>query len=133
MERLFRLLGLRYSPNEIYNTYLALESGEADRVTAAFDYLDSLLERELKRVVMPLLDSGHLSAHARDLFRIEPKTLEAAVRELLLSGDSWIAVCAIATAAELKLKALVPDISKVGARAGQETVEVARAAAAALG
>ena len=48
-------------------------------------------------------------------------------------GDSWIAVCAIATAAELKLKALVPDISKVGARAGQETVEVARAAAAALG
>src|SRR5947208_1917978 len=90
-ERLFRLLGLRYSPNEIYNVYLALESGKADRVTPAHDYLDGLLERENKRLVMPLLDSSQrLSTHARDLFRIEPKSLETAIRELLLSGDSWI-------------------------------------------
>jgi len=133
MERLFRLLGLRYSPDEIYNVYLALESGNPDRVTPAHDYLDSLLEREIKRLVMALLDSpDRLAAHARDLLHIEPKSLETAVRELLLSGDSWLAVCAIATAAELKLRGLATDIAKAGDHAGQETVAVARAAAASL-
>ena len=132
-ERLFRLLGLRYSPNEIYNVYLALESGKADRVTPAHDYLDGLLERENKRLVMPLLDSSQrLSTHARDLFRIEPKSLETAVRELLLSGDSWIAMCAIATAAEMQLHSLAKDIAQAAEHAGQETVAVARAAAAAM-
>ena len=132
-ERLFRLLGLRYSPNEIYNVYLALESGKADRVTPAHDYLDSLLERDIKRLVMPLLDSSdRLSAHARDLLRIEPKSLQTAVGELLLSGDSWITMCAIATAAEMKLQGLAKDIAKAAEHAGQETVVLARAAAAAL-
>jgi ATP:ADP antiporter, AAA family len=132
-ERLFRLLGLRYSPNEIYNVYLALQSGKADRVTPAHDYLDSLLEREIKRLVMPLLDSGdRLSAHARDLLRIEPKSLETAVGELLRSGDSWITMCAIATASEMKLKGLARDIAKAAEHAGQDTVALASAAAATL-
>jgi AAA family ATP:ADP antiporter len=132
-ERLFRLLGLRYSPNEIYNVYLALESGKPDRVTPAHDYLDGLLERELKRLVMPLLDSSHrLATHARDLFRIEPKSLETAVGELLVSGDSWVTVCAIATAAELKLQGLAKDVAKAAEHAGQETAAVARAAAGSL-
>ncbi len=133
MERLFRLLGLRYSPDEIYNAYLALQSGNPERVTPAHDYLDSLLEREIKRLILPLLDSpDRLSTHARDLLRIEPKSLETAVRELLLSGDSWLAMCAIASAAELKLRGLAADIARAGEHAGEETVAVARAAAAAL-
>lgn len=132
-ERLFRLLGLRYSPNEIYNVYLALESGKPDRLTPAHDYLDSLLERDIKRLVMPLLDShDRLSAHARDLLRIEPKSLQTALGELLLSGDSWITMCAIATAGEMKLQGLARDIAKAAEHAGQETVVLARAAAAAL-
>jgi len=132
MERLFRLLGLRYSPNEIYNTYLSLQSGNADRVTAAHDYLDSLLERDLKRVVIPLLDASHHHAHARDVFGVQAKTLETALRELLGSNDPWITACAIATAAEFKLKALAADISKAGAQPGTETFEVARAASTVL-
>ncbi|HEY2019458.1 MAG TPA: Npt1/Npt2 family nucleotide transporter [Bryobacteraceae bacterium] len=132
-ERLFRLLGLRYSPNEIYNSYLAVESGKTERVTSAHDYLDSLLDRETKRLVMPLLDSrDRLSMHARDLCHIAPKTLETAVRELLSSGESWITMCAIATAAEMKLKSLAEDIAKAGQNAGQETLAVARAASATL-
>jgi hypothetical protein len=133
MERLFRLLGLVYLPNEIYNTWLAIQSGKTDRVTAAHDYLDSVLERETKRVVMALLDSsGSLSSHARDLFHIAPKSQETAIGELLRSGDYWIATCAIAAAAELQLKGLAAEIAKLGERAGRETVEVASAAASVL-
>jgi AAA family ATP:ADP antiporter len=133
MERLFRLLGLRYPPNEIYNAYVAVGSGKADRVTPAHDYLDSLLDREIKRPVLALLDSkDRLVSHARDLCHIGPKSLEAAVQELLVSGDAWITMCAIAAAAEMKLAGLAADIAKAGESAGPETRAVARTAAAAL-
>ena len=59
-------------------------------------------------------------------------TLETALRDLLVSGDSWLTMCAIAAAAELKLKGLSAEIAKAGESAGQETVAVAKAAAAAL-
>uniref|UniRef100_Q028W6 ADP,ATP carrier protein n=1 Tax=Solibacter usitatus (strain Ellin6076) TaxID=234267 RepID=Q028W6_SOLUE len=133
MERIFRLLGLLYPPNEIYNAYVALESGVADRVSPAHDYLDSLLTREIKHILMPLLDSrDRLLIHARDLCHIAPKSVESALRDLLASGDSWLTMCAIAAAAELKLKGLSAEIAKAGESAGQETVAVAKAAAAAL-
>jgi ATP:ADP antiporter, AAA family len=133
MGRIFRLLGLRYPPNEIYNAYLAAESGKVDRVTTAHDYLDSQLEREVKRFVVPLLDSkDHLLMHARDLCGIEPKSVETALRELIVSGDGWITMCAMAVAAELKLKGLALDVARAGEHAGEEAVAVARSAAAAL-
>ena len=132
-ERLFRLLALRYRPNEIYNAYLAVESGRAERVTTAHDYLDSLLDREIKHLVLALLDSAdHLTTHARNLCGIQPKSLEAALRELLVSDDGWLTMCAIAAAAELKLKDLAADVAKAGDSGGHETIAVARAASAAL-
>jgi hypothetical protein len=82
---------------------------------------------------MPLLDSrDRLVTHARDLCHIAPKTVETALRELLVSGDSWVTMCAIAAAAELKLKGLAAEIAKAGESAGRETTAVAKAAAAAL-
>jgi hypothetical protein len=133
LERIFRLLGLLYPPNEVYNAYVALESGVADRMSPAHDYLDSLLSREIKHVLMPLLESKqNLAPHARDLFHIAPKSAEGSLRELLASGDSWVTMCAIATAGEMKLKGLSAEIARAGESAGQETIAVARAAAAAL-
>jgi AAA family ATP:ADP antiporter len=132
-ERLFRLLGLRYSPNEIYNAYLAIHYRKAGEIGAALDYLDGIVERDLKRVLLPLFDlPGRVSEHGRHLFGIEVKSGEAAVRELVHSGDAWMAACAIAAAAELRLKALAGEIARVGELAGPETAQVARAAVATL-
>jgi ATP/ADP translocase/HEAT repeat protein len=132
-ERVFRLLGLCYPPEEIYNSWLALRSGNHGRSAAAHDYLDSILDREVKSIVMPLLDSpDQYASRARDLFHIEPKSAESALRELLNSGDTWLTACAMAAAAEMELKGLSIEIARAGEGAGRETVEVARAAAAAL-
>jgi ATP:ADP antiporter, AAA family len=133
LEQVFRLLGLSYPPDEIYNCWLAHCSGVAERVTAAHDYLDSKLSRETKHIVMPLLDTpSRLFSHGRDLFGIDTKTAEAALRELLASGDMWLTTLAIGTAAELKLSSLTADIVKAGEGAGSDVVQVARAAAASL-
>ena len=50
LERLFRLLGLRYPPKEMYSAYRAVSRRQHDEATAALEFLDNTLERDLKRV-----------------------------------------------------------------------------------
>jgi hypothetical protein len=133
LERLFRLLGLKYPPKEIHAAYLALNRKKTDEYTAAIEFLDNVLERDLKRVLLPLLDeSARLMQTGRDLYGIEEKDKGAALRELMRSGDAWLTACAVATAAEWRLRALKSDIEPLARKAGPDVGMVARSALAAL-
>ncbi len=142
LERLFRLLGLRYPPKEIYGAYLAVSRRQAD-TAAALEFLDNILDRRLKRILLPLLDAPeHLLEHGKDLFGVEVPTAEEAIRELIraqagaegngLPSDPWLTACAMAAAAELRMRSLAPDIAEAAERAGGEVSEVARSAEAVL-
>jgi hypothetical protein len=101
--------------------------------TAALDFLDNVLERDLKRVLLPLLDApGHVLETGRHLFGIEVKTAETAIRDLIRSGDPWLVACAVAAAGELGMRRLAPDIQQAAENTGSDVAEVARSAAAAL-
>jgi ATP/ADP translocase len=130
LERLFRLLGLRYPPAEIYSTYLAVaKKQQGEDSAAALEFLDNLLDRDLKRVMIPLLDAPeHLPERARDLFGVEYPNAESAVRELIRSRDPWLASCAIAAAGELQFRKLASEIAEAAGQAEPEVTEVARAA-----
>ena len=133
LERLFRLLGLKYPPKEMHAAYLALNRKKTDEYTAAIEFLDNVLERDLKRVFLPLLDeSTRVTQTGRDLFGVEEKDQRAALKELMRSGDAWIAACAVATAAELGLRELRADIEPLARKAGADVVMVARSALATL-
>jgi AAA family ATP:ADP antiporter len=133
IERLFRLLGLRYPPKEIYAAYLAVNQRRTEQYSAALEFLDNVLDRPLKRVLLPLLDeTSQVIKRGHELFGIEARDTEAAVRDLIRSGDSWLVACAMAAAAELNLRQLSPEISSAASRAGAEVAEVARSANRAL-
>ncbi len=134
LERLFRLLGLRYPPRQIYAAYLALHHGrKSEEFTAALDFLENVLERELKRIMLPLLDEeAVLTQRGMELFDIERMTVPSALRELIRTGDMWLASAAIAAAAELKVRDVANDIRSVGDSGGKEVADVARAAEAVL-
>jgi ATP:ADP antiporter, AAA family len=133
LERLFRLLGLKYPPRQIYAAYLAVNRRQGEEFTAALDFLENVLERELKRVMLPLLDEDSvLARRGHELFQIEPKNLAETLRELIRSNDVWLASCSIAAAAELKLHEVAADIRSVGDSGGKEVADVARAAEAVL-
>ena len=57
IERIFRLLGLKYPPGEIYDAYLGIQSGKPDLRINAVEYLDSILENNLRRVVIPIIET----------------------------------------------------------------------------
>ena len=133
LERLFRLLGMRYPPTEIYSAYLAVCRPQGDHFAAALEFLDNVLERDLKRILVPLLDApDHVLETGRHLFGIERKTPETAIRELIHSADPWLVACAVAAAGELRMRRLVPDIERAAENTGAEVAEVARSAAALL-
>ena len=133
IERLFRLLGLRYPPKEIYAAYLAVYHRRPEQLSAAMDFLENTLDRELKRVLLPLLDApAHLAERSHELFGIEVPNAAAAVRRLVASGDPWLAPCGMAAAAELGLRELAPEISRAAEGAGGEVAKVARSALAGL-
>jgi AAA family ATP:ADP antiporter len=129
LERLFRLLGLKYPPKEMHAAYLALNHKKSDEYTAAVEFLDNILERELKRVLLPLLDEdARIIQTGQDLFGVAEKDQRAALREILKSGDCWLVACAIATTAELGLRDLRPAIEPLTRKAGEDVGIVARSA-----
>ena len=133
IERLFHLLGLRYPPEDMHAAYLAVRQRRREQFLAALDFLDTVLERPLKRVLLPLLDSSEgLAERGRDLFGVEIRDAEAAVRDLIRSPDPWLASCAMAAAAEQKLYRLAPDILAAEKHAGTEVLQVAHSAKMAL-
>jgi AAA family ATP:ADP antiporter len=133
LERMFRLLGLRYPPKEIYSAYLAVHRRGREDYAAAIEFLDNLLERELKRVLLPLLDAPENALQSGgQRSGVRPQGAEAAIRDLIHNGDPWLVACAVAAAAELHLHSLKPDIAETAQRAGADVAQVARAAEAVL-
>jgi ATP:ADP antiporter, AAA family len=134
IERLFRLLGLRYPLEDMHAAYLAVHRRRREQFLAALDFLDTVLDRSLKRVVLPLLDSSEtLAERGRDLFGIEVRDAESAIRDMIRSPDPWLSACAMAAAAERHYYGLKQDILAVEKQSGAEVAEVARSAAEALG
>jgi AAA family ATP:ADP antiporter len=126
LERIFRLLALRYSPTDIYSAYLAI-SRRAEEAAAAVEFLDSVLDRDLKKILLPLLDtSDNVPTRGHDLFGVEIRDTASAVRELIRARDPWLAASAMAAAAELGLRDLAPEIAETGRHSPPEVTEVAR-------
>jgi AAA family ATP:ADP antiporter len=108
LERLFRLLGLRYPPAEIYSAWLSWRNRRGDEMATAIEFLDTTLDRDLKPVVLPMLDEpDHLVELGRRLYGFEPYQLESALRELVDSHDPWLVACAHAASAQLRQEVTV--------------------------
>lgn len=134
LERVFRLLGLRYPTREMYWTYLALTGQDKDKRAAAVELLDNVLDQDLKRVLLPMLETPErMLERGTALFGIEMEDEETVLRGLVRSQDGWVVACAMAAAAELKLRDLARDIAEVAVSSTPEIANVARSAEAALG
>jgi hypothetical protein len=86
LERIFRLVGLVYSPQDIDAVYYNWRSKPALRASA-IEFLDNLLDPSLKETIIPLLEEGGREA-GRSMSR-------KAVFQILLQGrDPWLKIIA---------------------------------------
>jgi AAA family ATP:ADP antiporter len=60
LERIFRLLGLKYPPEDIISIYEHIQSEKADLRVNAIEYLENLLESNLKKILIPIIETALL-------------------------------------------------------------------------
>ncbi|PHI19529.1 hypothetical protein CEQ90_12585 [Lewinellaceae bacterium SD302] len=64
MNRLFRLLGMRYGATDIIPIYRGMRSEDRSHRISALEFLDNLLDNSLKRMVIPVLEQETAIDHA---------------------------------------------------------------------
>ncbi|MEZ4687568.1 MAG: Npt1/Npt2 family nucleotide transporter [Bacteroidia bacterium] len=57
LERIFRLLGLKYPPQEVLTIFEHIHSPQPDLRDNALEYLENLLEPNLKKILVPLVET----------------------------------------------------------------------------
>jgi AAA family ATP:ADP antiporter len=112
LERIFRLLGLKYSPKDMLNAYFGLISDKDYLRANAIEFLDNILETSLKRTLIPLVESSR-----SDLQKYEGKSFQPDIAgeeeslEIILRGDdNWLKACAMHLAAALGLTKFIDSI-----------------------
>jgi ATP/ADP translocase len=89
LERVFRLLGLRYDHNDIYDAYLGITSDDPSLHDSAIEFVDNLVDYSIRRRLLPLLDDptgNHALSVGREFFE-RTLTGPAAARRYLEGLD----------------------------------------------
>jgi AAA family ATP:ADP antiporter len=100
LEDIFHLMGLRYGPKDMATAYQGLISPRRDLRASAVEFLDNLLRRRIREVLIPILEPGplpELQAHARALFGGALEDKAQALDHIARGRDPWLRTCVAAT------------------------------------
>ena len=98
LERIFRLLGLRYPTEDILTVYKGIRSRKADLRSSAIEFLDNLLETDLKRALIPILETALIDTvieQALDRLGMKIPSERHALEEMLPESDPPLQVQAL--------------------------------------
>ena len=89
LERIFKLLGLRYHQKDVEIAYVGLLSTKQEVQTNAIEFLDNLLTGSLKRALLPIIEDSSLDVISEDaLHKLKHKVpSEMECFTLLLEGN----------------------------------------------
>jgi AAA family ATP:ADP antiporter len=132
LERIFRLMGLIFQGQALHDAYIGLRSSSATVRANALEYLDNVLKPELRRLLVPLLDS-QVSVDERirladQIVGAPLETAEQSIATLLASGDPWLKSSAVYAVGAMRLQSLEAELHKLEGAADpalREHVQVA--------
>ena len=132
LERVFRLMALLFDGHGLHDAYVGVRSANQTVRANALEFLDNVLKPELRRVLVPLLDS-QVSVDARieladRLVGAPLETAEQAVSTLLGSEDGWLRSCALHAVGSLQLHGLQGELQRFETSSDPLLREAARAA-----
>ena len=115
-ERIFRLLGLVYPQQDLHSAYLGLKSRDALVHDNALEFLDNILNKNLRDMLVPLIDSEvDIPERVRIANRMTGTKIESreeAITALMGSEDPWLKSCAAYAIGLLQLKPLQPALEE---------------------
>jgi AAA family ATP:ADP antiporter len=69
LDRIFKLLGLKYPPEEIDTIYKNIKSDKPDLRVNAVEFLDNLLEVNLKKILIPIMETVVLDTVTKETLK----------------------------------------------------------------
>lgn len=116
MERIFRLLELLYPHHDFSSAYIGLQSKSMTVHDNALEFLDTVLKRELRQMLVPLLDgkvsSTERASIADRLVPVRIDSSEQAAAALVASDDPWLRSCGAYAIGTLGLTALTNELNR---------------------
>jgi AAA family ATP:ADP antiporter len=107
VQKTFRLLALIYSPDDVYSTYFSLSTRPALRGNAV-EYLDNLLDPELRPHVVPMIEDSEKPEERDET--TQPSWSEI-IRKLESDGDPWLTAIAREFSERLNTRRAPPRIA----------------------
>ncbi len=98
LERIFRLLGLKYIPKDMYHAYLGLKSGRDHLQANAIEFLDNVLKADLKKTLIPMVEKSLTDSQliSKQKYLGFPDLDESESIDIILQGeDSWLKASSI--------------------------------------
>jgi len=129
LERIFRLLSLKYAPKDMFNAYLGLASVKTALKANAIEFLDNVLETDLKKLIVPLVETSRPEVLAKErylLSKYKIPTEENAIRSILSADDNWIKACTlylIAVKGQVKYADIIKKLTQASDPVVRETAE----------
>ncbi len=117
MERIFRLLALIYSHQDIHQAYYGLRSTRSQKRANTVEFLDNLLDPAIRRFLLPIIDHkvtlGQRVRKGRTFWKWKPMSREEALAELINAENHWLSACAMYAAGQLQLNGLMAPIRQL--------------------
>ena len=129
LERVFRLLGLRYPPNDIYSAYNGWRSQQSHIRASAIEFLDNLLLPDLKQLLFPILEESAIDtllARGNQRFGLERKTRVAYLDQLIHGRDEWLQTISLYVVGSLGLVELLETVRSAESSQSESVRETAR-------
>ncbi|WP_020535587.1 Npt1/Npt2 family nucleotide transporter [Lewinella cohaerens] len=95
IERIFRLLDLRYSSNDFLTIYVNLKDGQPDQRSSALEFLENLLEPSLMRLILPVAELVVMDLSVNNRGKALPLELleeETCYREIFALNDHQLSM-----------------------------------------
>jgi len=114
-DRIFRLLGLVYPQEDIYNSWNAVANGRPAVRAAALEFLGNLLSKEHQDGILILLEASSPESVPVLSSRLVDRsswTTNRVLGELIGGKDTWLAACAATLVGRLRILELAPLLEK---------------------
>lgn len=115
-QRIFTLLGLLYRWQDISAARWAIQKGDAKARSSALEYLDNVLQGQVRKRLLPVLEDAPLEEKVRRgnvFLKTRTRNAEETLLQLINDDDQVVAACAINLVAQQKIWALADDIEHV--------------------
>lgn len=95
LERIFRLLGINYQFRDMLNAYLGLRSDKSYLRANSIEFLDNVLEANLKRTLIPIVETYwlELQKHKAKKLELDLPSKEKTLKLILQGDDNWLKAC----------------------------------------